>query len=552
MEIDQNNIFKLCKELGCCDACCLRYLGLKNPSAYENTKDVVTKYAVQETAIKSSDLEDSKDSKTLEDIKKNILEDINIESDINGDSCKSPPSKKRKIEPCVTCLGILQEETWADSFEMVKEVLEKKRYACNTFACALSAPMATILRERVVALHLEKSISHYDANALTPLKEAWKWSFGTKLATHIGKILDSGAVSPLLITLNIDYLDDLQELEALKTIAATLFESRSQQRKRFSTEFTRRVVEQALEDVTLEMIQAASESCCLPQITAPAKCVSVVCTHTPMYLGGRYIKLSRELPQTPWILGGRRVMPSSVQEIIFQPLAEFYGMSAAEAERRLKLVAAGREDVDVRCLGDGRPFAIEITDPQRQLTSEELAQACKVISSGGEVIVKELVPIVKEDLALLKKGEESKTKTYHALCIKLSHSELDEVDPDSPVTVTDADLERINSYRNTKEGDEAKIEITQKTPIRVLHRRPLLTRTRHLIELHAEKVPGHAQLLYVRVRTSAGTYVKEWAHGELRRTRPALPDLLRARTDLLALDVAAVHLHWPNAHFPTQ
>ncbi|CAG4948548.1 unnamed protein product [Parnassius apollo] len=542
MEVDQNNIFKLCKELGCCDACCLRYLGLKNPSVYENTKNVVAKYEVQEIATKSNNCDE-----TIEDSKKNILEQSNIESDVNGDSYKSPPSKKRKIEPCVTCLGILQEETWADSFEMVKEVLEKKRYACDTFACALSAPMATILRERVVGLHLEKSISHYDANALTPLKEAWKWSFGTKLAAHIGKTLDSGAVSPLLVTLNIDYLDDLQELEALKTIATPLFESRSQQRKRFSTEFTRRAVEQALQGVTLETIQAASESCCLPQITAPAKCVSVVCTHAPMYLGGRYIKLSRELPQTPWIVGGRRVMPSSVQEIIFQPLAELYGMSAAEAERRLKLVAAGREDVDVRCLGDGRPFAIEIIDPQRQLTSEELAQACKLISSGGEVIVKELVPIVKEDLALLKKGEECKTKTYHALCIKLSHSEFNEVDPDSPITVTDADLERINSYRNTKEGDEAKIEITQKTPIRVLHRRPLLTRTRHLLELHAEKVPDHAQLFYVRVRTSAGTYVKEWAHGELRRTRPALPNILHARTDLLALDVAAVHLCWPHA-----
>lgn len=38
----------------------------------------------------------------------------------------------------------------------------------------------------------------------------------------------------------------------------------------------------------------------------------------------------------------------------------FFSMSEAEAERRLKLIAAGREDVDVRCLGQGRPFAIEV------------------------------------------------------------------------------------------------------------------------------------------------------------------------------------------------
>lgn len=36
-------------------------------------------------------------------------------------------------------------------------------------------------------------------------------------------------------------------------------------------------------------------------------------------------------------------------------------LSAEEAEHRLKFLSAGREDVDVRCLGEGRPFAIEVS-----------------------------------------------------------------------------------------------------------------------------------------------------------------------------------------------
>lgn len=56
---------------------------------------------------------------------------------------------------------------------------------------------------------------------------------------------------------------------------------------------------------------------------------------------------------------------------------------------------------------------------------------------------------------------------------------------------------------------------------------------------------GREALFTVRVRTEAGTYVKEWAHGELGRTRPALCHALGARTDILALDVTQVLLAWP-------
>ncbi|KPI96319.1 Putative tRNA pseudouridine synthase Pus10 [Papilio xuthus] len=513
--MNDKNIFNFCKQAGCCDTCSLRYLGLKSPTFYEDIKKSAQRYKDEKTEVLDSE-------KPPDDSNKETTDD-----------CDSPPpAKKLKPNLCVVCLGILQEETWNDSFNMVKEVLERKKYTSNTFACALSSPIATILREKAMALRLEKEILDYYSNIVTPLKEAWKWSFGTKLAPVIDKKLDSGAVSPLLITFSYDYLDDLQELEILKKIAAPLFESRRQQHKRFATEFTRRVVEQALQNVTVDALKAASESCCMAPVDTAAKCVSVVCTHSPLYLGGRYIKLSRDLPQTPWILSGKRVMPSSVQEIIFQPIADLYGMSEAEAETRLKLIAAGREDVDVRCLGQGRPFAIEITDPQRQLTTEELEKACKLISSTGDVIVRTLVPIVKDDLALLKKGEETKTKTYEAICIKLTCSEFDQIDPNAPITVTDVDLKRINTYRNTPLSNKARIEISQATPIRVLHRRPLLTRIRHIIDVHATKV-------------SAGTYVKEWVHGELGRTRPALAHILGARADLLALDVTAVNLAWP-------
>lgn len=39
----ERSVIRLCKDLGCCDACCVRYLGLKNPSLYENVHQFVQK-----------------------------------------------------------------------------------------------------------------------------------------------------------------------------------------------------------------------------------------------------------------------------------------------------------------------------------------------------------------------------------------------------------------------------------------------------------------------------------------------------------------------------
>ncbi|PZC70364.1 hypothetical protein B5X24_HaOG202193 [Helicoverpa armigera] len=544
--MNQKSIIECCKELGCCDACCLRFLGLKSPAAYENPKQYVINALGKQGASVSPALvvqvetvpagnqtepaatapgavsepphaasepspAPSEPSPATSEPTPDVSEPFPAASEPTPgaseppDDANEPPNKKMKVDGvCTTCLGLLQQENWPQCNAMVKTMLDKKRYECETFACALSAPVAALLRERVVALRLRDACANYDDGALTPLKEAWKWSFGAQLARHVGLALDSGAVSPLLVTLHMEYLEEAGELEALRRLAPELFARRSAS-QRFAVEFTRRA-------------------------------------HAPLYLGGRYVKLSRTLPQTPWLVNGRRMLHSSVQELICAPIAALYRLDAEDAEHRLKFMSAGREDVDVRCLGDGRPFAIEITDPTRQPSEAELQQLCAQISAGGQVLVRRLVPVSREHLALLKKGEETKCKTYEALCIKLSHAADEQLPPAAPVRVTERDLQRVNAYSNCA---GARVLLQQRTPIRVLHRRPLHVRPRRILALSAHAVPAQPQLLLLRLRTDAGLYVKEWAHGELGRTRPALADALQARVDILALDVAEVDLAWP-------
>lgn len=68
-------------------------------------------------------------------------------------------------------------------------------------------------------------------------------------------------------------------------------------------------------------------------------------------------------------------------------------------------------------------------------------------------------------------------------------------------------------------------DIQQKTPIRVLHRRPLHTRPRTIYSVKARVQRGNPQALIVDIVTQAGTYIKELVHGEFGRTTPHCPRL---------------------------
>ena len=66
----------------------------------------------------------------------------------------------------------------------------------------------------------------------------------------------------------------------------------------------------------------------------------------PIIVAGRYVKLCRELPQTPWILDGERKLDSSVEELIAADVVRAFGGEGVT----YNFVSSGREDVDVRCV----------------------------------------------------------------------------------------------------------------------------------------------------------------------------------------------------------
>ncbi len=89
------------------------------------------------------------------------------------------------------------------------------------------------------------------------------------------------------------------------------------------------------------------------------------------------------------------------------------------------------------------------------------------------------------------------------------------------------------------------LELQQKTPIRVLHRRSVAVRKRTVFEMAPLLLDNKRQFL-LSLTTQAGTYIKEFVHGDFGRTRPSLAELLDLESvEILDLDVEAVNLDWP-------
>jgi tRNA pseudouridine synthase 10 len=245
----------------------------------------------------------------------------------------------------------------------------------------------------------------------------------------------------------------------------------------------------------------------------------------PLFVAGRYCKLVRDIPQSKWFChscrgkgcekcgGTGKLYPESVEEIVSKPLLE-----DSEGEKSA-FHASGREDVDARMLGRGRPFVVEISKPKKRRL--DLVKAREAINTLGEgkVQISKLRFTNRDVVRKLKKAE-SAQKEYRVL-IKLDREVTEE-----ELCILEAKLTGAS--------------IKQQTPLRVLHRRADLTREKYIYKVKVKKVaPNQAEMI---IRCQGGLYVKELVSGDEGRTLPNVAELLGTGAKTLKLDVLNVIL----------
>ena len=249
---------------------------------------------------------------------------------------------------------------------------------------------------------------------------------------------------------------------------------------------------------------------------------------SPVYVAGRYAKFARDVPQSPWsncpVKWARAT--ESVQDALEDAIVK-----SAHADGA-KFNSSGREDLDVRMLGDGRPFVLEVHNPKASVSelrenlvrAETLMNQSSFLKTDVKAFNLRVVPKETYKNVGLRLDSNEKEKSYSCVCI---------CDPPVPMDSTICDV--VSAMKD--------VELKQQTPIRVSHRRSDLVRPRTLREIKVTVVPGtRGRCVYVDLRAEAGTYIKEFCHGDKGRTNPSLGDLLGNGTkcDIIQLDVTKV------------
>ncbi|MEL6715335.1 MAG: tRNA pseudouridine(54/55) synthase Pus10, partial [Planctomycetota bacterium] len=237
---------------------------------------------------------------------------------------------------------------------------------------------------------------------------------------------------------------------------------------------------------------------------------------TKVYVEGRYLKHTRDLPQTVFFCpeckghprrkrncerceGFGKLTKDSVQELVGWVLGK------AAGTRKHKFHGAGREDVDVRMLGEGRPFVVELIDPKTTQVDLAAVEAEINARNEGRLEIRGLHWTQKGRVRVLKEGRFA--KEYRARVA----------------------LDAAPAGAAVEDALGARYTVAQTTPSRVAHRRADKVRERW-VELLGVEAGDAEEELFVTLRTQAGTYVKEAISGEEGRSEPSLAAVLGVET----------------------
>ena len=243
----------------------------------------------------------------------------------------------------------------------------------------------------------------------------------------------------------------------------------------------------------------------------------------PVYVKGSYNKFSRSVAQTFHYCfrcrgtgckncnGTGKLSEHSVQEICERSFIPAF--NATES----RFHGCGREDVDVRMLGKGRPFILELVEPKKRSADLEKLEN-EINSKNPEMVtVHNLSFCKKEDVAALKNTEFA--KIYRARCVCKGNV----------------------SKENVLGLSGMEIEIVQRTPERVEKRRSDIERPKSAKIVAVNFISENE--FEADILSSHGLYIKEFVSGDNGRTVPSISSLLGKGCVCKELDVLEIVLN---------
>ncbi|KYK23884.1 hypothetical protein AYK24_07025 [Thermoplasmatales archaeon SG8-52-4] len=241
-----------------------------------------------------------------------------------------------------------------------------------------------------------------------------------------------------------------------------------------------------------------------------------------LFIYGRYKKFKRDIPQTRWFCkicrgkGCRRcnysgkTYKTSVEELVAK---RFLELSMGDDE---SFHGCGREDIDVRMLGNGRPFILEIKNPIiRSLNLKKLESDIN-IDNKDSIEVSKFRFSSRDEVVKLK--DSGLRKTYRIV-----------MRGEKPLN-----NEKLKKVAQSLRG----LRIGQFTPSRVAHRRANMVREKQIYNCKIESLDGAMAIL--TLEAESGTYIKELVSGDDGRTKPSISEMIGTPCRVEELDVIEI------------
>ncbi len=241
-----------------------------------------------------------------------------------------------------------------------------------------------------------------------------------------------------------------------------------------------------------------------------------------IYVYGKYKKYKRDIPQTKWFckfcrgVGCKRchytgkIYNTSVEELISKSF-----IKKTKAQSAI-FHGCGREDIDVRMLGNGRPFVLEIKNPiKRKIDFNKITNEINKINKGI---------IEVSNLRVTNKGEISRLKNAN---FKKIYKVI--IKGEKPIN-----NEKLIKAAQSLQGQK----INQFTPSRVAHRRANMVREKQIYKCQIKSLEGSIAILIIIA--DSGTYIKELISGDNGRTKPNLSEMIGNPCIVTELDVLEI------------
>jgi len=246
----------------------------------------------------------------------------------------------------------------------------------------------------------------------------------------------------------------------------------------------------------------------------------------PLFILGRYRKFKRGIPQSKWFC--RKCHGKGCEYCNFtgkmyqESVEEFISESILSAAKGIasKFHGSGREDIDARMLGNGRPFVLEISEPKKRNLDFKMLEREINKNAVGKVEIKIEGLTNRAKVRELKTRSSRNAKGYRVI-----------ISLNSPLKLGKTEIQAI-------ENEFSDLLIQQRTPIRVVHRRADKVRSRRVKSFQIKKIEPHQLTLYIVCE--GGLYVKELISGDEGRTQPNLSERLNITANVIQLDVVEV------------